>query len=180
MSGSTLVIEVTGIRSCHWSWLSTLCIFLSVACYADGNIASCVDIDEAKNKFIDMWQYRTLDSQNDLMACVADAWTYFDSQAEVKSAEFTYTASAYLLSALQFDLENFARFMDKHDGLNSKWLKEVDQSMFVWRDYGECEYAKQLEQIKGLINAADENVRERDSYKRILGVFAGLECRVVD
>jgi len=162
------------------SWIFCLCVCLCVGCYADTKERSCVDIDEAKEKFIDMWQYRTLDSQNDLLACVADAWTYFDTKAQVKSAEFTYTASAYLLSAMQFNFENFVSFMKKDEALNSKWLKKVDQSMFVWRDYGDCEYVQQLDQIKLVIGTANDSVKKMDSYKEISDVFSELQCRAID
>jgi hypothetical protein len=152
-------------------------IFFSWSC--SGREYSCEAVNDIEFFHNKLWTERALQKQNDLISCISDAWYFFDNEAKVQSAEFTYYASTYLLSALQFNVVNFLEQMKVHPILFEKLIASVKNDLFVWPNDPPCGYIEQLQEIKRNLSIYETKYGNDIIYSKLKSTFDNIECRVI-
>lgn len=156
-----------------------LLAFCFPGCVLAGEQA-CQDKSDIELRQQAMWLSGTLEAQRDLIVCIDDAWLYFDTEAQTKSAEFVYYASTSLLSALQFNLSGFVRTMEDRPRLLSKWLHDVRSTAFTWRDDLPCGRQPQIDEVQLLLDAHRDVLGSISSFHAIDSQFEGMRCNIID
>lgn len=153
--------------------LMTFCV------YAEDDF-NCKSNNDIASHLVQMWEFRTLEKQNILIECISDSWELFLDSSKIKDSEFRYKASSYLMSALQFNPDNFFLQMNKRDRLLEVWLKYIPDGAFTWYNDGACGFETQLLEIKNLMKHVSETTKELKAYNKSSMVINSIECFIVD
>lgn len=160
-------------------------VFLFLALATNQGIGSangltCKFVKDIESYHRSMWLAGTKTSQMDLVACIDHAWRYYDTEATTKSVEFTFFASNYLLSALQFNSRDFIVEAEKRPALIAKWLKNIDYEIFTWREDSPCGRQSQIDQVTFLLRTQRNLLSHFESYQLISNRFKNLRCNKID
>jgi len=162
------------------SWLILFLALISNSAFGSVMKPGCKVASDIERYQRSMWLEGTRASQVELIACIDDAWKFYDTEENTKSAEFTYFSSSYLLSALQFNLGEFVVETEKRPDLISKWLKNIEYDIFTWRDDPPCGRQSQIDQVKSLLVSQKRSLSHFKTYHRLYKRFEKLKCHMID
>lgn len=140
---------------------------------------SCTTESQLDKYLLDMWGQASPESQKNLIDCLQSYWFYKEN-ADIQEAGFRRTPSAYMVSALQFNPVGFFTQMDSRQKFYNEWVSGLAEDAFTWYRDPPCALAGQMWQMKILLKANKNNLRNSKTYRSFMKIFMPMECTQID